>query len=153
MIPSAWCGTIKAVPDFDNIDSLVGKKIGVDGDSISAALLLGEQNGKFRDNVKIYTNAIEALEKLKAGELDAVLASRSEIESVFKGNSDYPLEEVSFPRLPRQGWIVGMAVRKDDIELVKKLQAAANELFESGEMTKIFAKSGVQNTMVGDYKP
>jgi ABC-type amino acid transport substrate-binding protein len=134
----------KTVPSFDNLDSLLGKKIGVEGDSISATVLLGEQNGKFRDDVKIYTSAIEALEKLKAGELDAVLASRSEIEFVLKSNPDYPLEEVSFSRLPRQGWVVGMAVKKDEVDLAKQLQTATNELFESGEMAKIFSQYGVQ---------
>lgn len=134
----------KTVPEFDGIDSLAGKKIGVDGDSISATVLLGEQNGKYRDNVKICGSAIEALEKLKTGELDAVLANVSEIESVFKGAADFPVEELAFARLPRQGWSVGMAVKTDDAVLAKQLQVATNELFESGEMAKIFARYGVQ---------
>ena len=134
----------KKFPDYDNTDSLTGKKIGVDGDSISAIVLLGEENGKFRDNVKIYKSAIEALEKLKTGELDAVLATISEIESVFKSDPEFPMQEVSFPRLPKQGWIVGMAVKKEDTELAGKLQAATDELFNSGDMAKIFGKYGVQ---------
>lgn len=134
----------KKFPDYDNTDSLAGKTIGVDGDSISAIVLLSEENGKFRDNVKIFKSPIEALEKLKAGELDAVLATVSEIESVFKGDPEFPLQQVSFPRLPQQGWIVGMAVKKEETELAGKLQAATDELFNSGEMAKIFGKYGVQ---------
>jgi L-cystine transport system substrate-binding protein len=134
----------KTIPNFDGNDSLVGKKIGVEGDSISSIVMLGEQNGKFREDVKIYKSPIEALEKLKAGELDAVLANVSEIESVFKSNPDFPVEEVSFSRLPRQGWNVGMAVKKDELDLARQLQAATNDLFASGEVTKIFAKYGVQ---------
>jgi len=134
----------KKLPDFDGIDSLAGKKIGVDGDSISAMVLLGEQNGKFRDDVKIYRSPIEALEKLKAGDLDAVLAASSEIESVFKGDPNFPLHELSFARLPRLGWIVGMAVKKENTDLAAKLQSATNELFESGEMSKIFGKYGMK---------
>ena len=134
----------KKFSDFDGIDSLAGKKIGVDGDSISALVLLSEQNGKFRDNVKIYRSAKDALEKLKAGELDAVLATASEIDSVFKSDPEFPLQELSFPQLSSQGWIVGMAVKKDEAELAGKLQTATNELFESGEMAKIFSKYGVR---------
>ncbi len=136
--------SVKTVPEFDGLDSLAGKKIGAEKTSIAAMVLLGAENGKFRDDVKIYPSAIDALEKLKTGELDAVLATRSEIESVFKGSPEFPLEEVAFPRLPRQGWVVGMAVKKDELELAKQLQAATNELFASGEMAKIFAKYGVQ---------
>jgi ABC-type amino acid transport substrate-binding protein len=134
----------KTVPNFDGIDSLLGKKIGVDGDSISSAILLGEQNGKFREAVKIYGSAIEALEKLKAGEIDAVMANVSEIESVFKGSPEFPVEEVAFARLPRQGWNVGMAVKKDEADLAKQLQDATNALFASGDMEKIFSKYGVR---------
>ena len=134
----------KRVPVFDNIDSLAGKKIGVEKVSIAGMLMLGEGDGKFRDGVKIFPSAIEALDKLKAGELDAVLANRSEIESVMRGDPAFPLHEVAFQRLPRAGWAVGMAVREDDTELARLLQSALNEMTASGELKAIFAKYGVQ---------
>jgi len=60
-----------------------------------------------------------------------------------KGDPRYVMSDVAFARLPRQGWIVGLSVKKDNVELARALQAAANELVESGEMAKIFAKYGV----------
>lgn len=134
----------RSVPAYDNLDSLAGKTIGVEKVSIAAMVMLGEGNGKFRDKVRIFPTATEALEQLKAGQLDAVLASRSEIESVFKGDADFPLHDVAFQRLPRSGWAVGMAVRKDELETARRLQAAMNELVASGELKAIFAKYGVQ---------
>ena len=73
-----------------------------------------------------------------------MLANRSEIEAVMQGDVAFPLHEVAFERLPRSGWAVGMAVRKDDLEIAKKLQAAMNELVASGERKAIFAKHGVK---------
>ena len=134
----------KSVPTFDKLDSLVGKIIGVEKVSIAGMLMLGEGDGKFREGVKIFPTAREALDKLKAGELDAVLATRSEIESVMRGDPGFPVHEVAFQRLPRAGWAVGMAVRKDDTEMAKLLQAAINEMAASGELKAIFAKHGVQ---------
>lgn len=131
----------QSFPAFDGLDSLAGKKIGVEKVSIAAMVLLGEE--RLRDDVRIFPTAAEALEKLKAGELDAVLANRSEIESVIKSDPGFPLDEVAFPRLPRAGWAVGMAVRKDDLEVAKLLQAAMNEMSASGELQAIFAKYGV----------
>lgn len=136
--------SMKSVPAFDGLDSLAGKKIGVEKVSIAAMVMLGEGNGRFRDNVRIFPTATEAVQALKAGELDAVLANRSEIESVMKGDAAFPLNDVAFQRLPRSGWAIGMAVRKDDIELAKKLQAAMNEMAANGELKAIFAKYGVQ---------
>ena len=134
----------KSVPAFEGVDSLAGKRIGVEKVSIAAMVMLGEGNGKFTPGVKIYPSAIEALEQLKAGELDAVLATRSEIDSVLRGDPSFPLHDIAFQRLPRSGWAVGMAVRKDDTELAKLLQAAMNEMAASGELKAIFARHGVQ---------
>ncbi len=133
----------KSIPGFDGLDALAGKTIGVEKISISAVVLLGEQDGRFRDGVRIYTTPIEALQDLKAGKLDAVLANQSEIESVFKGDSNFPLNQVAFPRLPNNGWVVGMAVKKSEPELAKLLQQAQDELVASGELARIFAKYGV----------
>lgn len=133
----------KTIPTFEGLDALTGKNIGVEKISISAMVLLGEQNGKFRDNIKIYSTPIEALEDLKAGKLDAVMANQSEIESVFKGDANFPVSAVSFQRLPHNGWVVGMAVKKDEAELARLLQTATDELIASGELAKIFAKYGV----------
>jgi ABC-type amino acid transport substrate-binding protein len=134
----------KRVPAYDSLDSLTGKTIGVEKVSIAGMVMLGEANGKFRNGVKIYPSAIDALEQLKAGELDAVLATRSEIESVLQGDAAFPVHEASFQRLPRSGWAVGMAVRKDDTEMAKLLQAAMNEMVANGELNAIFARHGVQ---------
>ena len=133
----------KTVPNFEGLNSLAGKKIGVEKISIAAVVMLGEENGKYRENVKIFPTAVEALEKLKAGELDAVLANRSEIESVLKDDPNFAMNSVQFQRLPRQGWAVGMAVKKDELELAKLLQAATNDLSVSGELKNIFMKHGV----------
>lgn len=134
----------RSVPVFDSLDALVGKKIGVEKVSIAGMVILGEGNGRFRDGVRIYGSAVEALEKLKSGETDAVLANRSEIESVFRGDPAFPVSDVRFERLPHNGWAVGMAVRKDDTEVARLLQAAMNEMVENGELKAIFARHGVQ---------
>ncbi|WP_338760332.1 transporter substrate-binding domain-containing protein [Massilia sp. METH4] len=133
----------QAMPDFDGIASLAGRRIGVEQISIAAMVLLGEGGGRLRDGVRIFPTAAQALEELKAGGLDAVLANRSEIEAAVRGDPRYPLEPLAFERLPRNGWAIGMAVRKDDTELARRLQAALNELVASGELRDIFAAHGV----------
>ncbi len=134
----------RSIPRFDGLQSLAGKRIGVEKVSLSGMLMLGEGEGRFRDQVHIYTSAGEALAALKAGGLDAVLAKRSEIEAALRGDPAFPQEEVGFQRMPRAGWAVGMAVRKGDEELARRLQAALNEMSASGELAALFAKHGVQ---------
>lgn len=133
-----------AVPRFDGLDSLQGREIGVEKVSIAAVLLLGEGDGKFRDKVRIYPTAVEALQDLKAGKLAGVLAHRSEIESVLRDDARFGIQQVAFQRLPAQGWAVGMAVKKEARDLAQALQQALAELTASGEMGRIFARHGVQ---------
>lgn len=137
---------VRKIANCEAVDCVGGKRVGVEKVSISAMVLLGEQDGKFRDDVKIFDTAALALEKLKAGELDAVLANQSEIEAALRNDPNFAISAPTFQRLPRQGWVVGLAVKKDNLELAKALQAAANELAESGELAKIFAKHGVTLT-------
>lgn len=133
----------RRIPACESVDCLAGKRVGAEKVSIAAMVLLGEQDGKVRDNVRIYDTAAAALDALKAGDLDAVLANQSEIESAVRGDPAFPLSDLSFARLPRQGWVVGLAVRQDDTELARALQEALNALEASGELAKIFAKYGV----------
>jgi ABC-type amino acid transport substrate-binding protein len=135
---------IRKVPIFDNLDSMEGKNIGVEKVSLAAVVLLGAEDGKFREKVKIFDSATQALEKLKAGELDGVLATKSEIESVIGKDPNFQISEVHFERLPPKGWVIGMSVKKSDPELVKAVQDATNELITSGEMAKIFSNFGVE---------
>lgn len=135
---------LSKMPTYSNLDSLSGLKIGVDKASIGAVLLLGAQDGKFREDVKIYASATEALEKLKAGEVAGVIANEAEIESVLKQDARFQMGDISFPMLPRNGWIVGMAVKKENTELKEALAAATADLIASGEMAKIFASHDVK---------
>ena len=134
--------SLKSIPDLNGADSLVGKRLGAEKVSISAMVLLGDP--ALRDNVQIFLTPAEALQKLKAGELDAVVAARSEIESVIRDDKQIEVTEAPFERLPRKGWVTGMAVTKENTELASLLQAAVNQMFDSGEMATLFAKHGVR---------
>ena len=134
---------LKSIPDLQGAQSLTGKRLGAEKVSISAMVLLGDAS--LRDNVQIFLTPSEALQKLKAGELDAVVATRSEIESVVGDDQQIEITEAPFERLPRKGWVTGMAVTKENTELANLLQAAINEMFESGDMAALFAKHGVRS--------
>lgn len=136
----------RKIPVCESVDCLIGKKVGVEKISIAAMVLLGEQDGKVRDSVRVYDTAAAAMEAFKNGELDAVLANQSEIETVVRGDTRFPISELNFPRLPRHGWVIGLAVKQGNVELARALQEAANDLSASGELAKIFAKYGVTPT-------
>jgi ABC-type amino acid transport substrate-binding protein len=137
----------RSMPVFDGLDALAGKIVGVEKVSIAAMVLLGEGAGRFREQVRIFDSAADALAQLKDGKLDAVLANRSEIDAALRDDPAFPLNEVAFQRLPRAGWAIGMAVRKEDQDVASRLQAAINEMKASGELQAIFARHGVHEQL------
>jgi len=135
--------SVKAIPDMNGVVSLKGKKMGAEKVSISAMVLLGDPD--VRDHVSIYASGVEAAQKLKAGEVDAVLATRAEIESALQGDPNFEISDAPFTRLPRNGWVLGMSVKKENVELAAAVQKAVNDLFDSGEMAALFKKHGVRS--------
>jgi ABC-type amino acid transport substrate-binding protein len=47
------------------------------------------------------------------------------------------------PRAPKDGWAVGMAVKKDATDLAEALQGALNNLAEKGELKAMFARANL----------
>jgi ABC-type amino acid transport substrate-binding protein len=134
----------RSIPDFESTDALAGKRIGVEkgvdrrhGDAGRGQRTLPRPGAHLPDRDRGPASA-------QGGKLDAVLATRSEIESVLRGDPAFPVQEVAFDRLPRSGWAIGMAVRKEQVELARKLQAAMNDMGASGELRRLFARYGVQ---------
>jgi len=97
--------------------------------------------------VLAHAPALADLEKIrKTGTLIvAVMATPADIESVLRGDARFDSDEPPFERLPRKGWVNGMAVKKDHTDLARLLQTAVNDLFESGEMRTIFGRHGVKS--------
>jgi ABC-type amino acid transport substrate-binding protein len=71
----------------------------------------------------------------------------SQFAGYTKTPSPWQIEvtDAPFQRLPRKGWVIGMAVKKENTELARALQQAVNELFDSGDMAALFNKHGVRS--------
>jgi ABC-type amino acid transport substrate-binding protein len=72
----------------------------------------------------------------------AAAGHASELHTVLAGHARYAIEPLPLPRM-REGWAVGMAVKKESTDLARALQSAVNELASSGEMGRIFQRHNV----------
>lgn len=133
----------QAVPSYDSLSSLAGKKIGVEGTGLAALLLVSIESGKYRDQIAVFKSTFEALDAMRRGEVAAVIGQASELESAVRVDNRYPLSDAPFEGPARRGWAVGFSVKKDQEALARVIQRAINEMLSSGEMIKIFAKHGV----------
>jgi len=119
------------------------EKIGVEGRSLSDAFLLGVLNGRLRENVVHFGSVDAAVEKLKAGELAAVMGPRSEIETALGKDNRFVVEVVQMPELKINSWPLGMAVKADETGLANAIDKALKELEKNGTVAAIFARHGV----------
>jgi len=119
------------------------EKIGVEGRTLADGFLLGALNGRLRENVVHFASVAAAIDKLKAGELAAVMGSRSEIEAALGKDTCFVIEVVQMPELKFNHWPLGMAVKADDSTLADALAGALKELQKNGTIAAIFARNGI----------
>lgn len=134
---------LAAVPRLESLDDLLNKKIAVPGQSLAGWLLIGAESGKLREQLSTqFKDGTEAAAALLRGEVAAAAGQASELESVLSGDARFVIEPLPVPRM-RDGWAVGMAVKKESEDLAFALQAVVNQLTESGELGRLFAAGKV----------
>ena len=130
-------------PKMDSLDDLAGKKIAVPGQSLAGWLLIGAESGKYREQLTTkLKDGMESAALLLKGEVVAAAGHASELESVLAGDTRFAIEPLPLPRM-KDGWAVGLAVKKQNDDLAQALQAAINTLAENGELGRFFAASKV----------
>jgi len=128
------------VPELDGLARLTGHRIAVPGLSLAGWLMIGHDNGALREQLTTkIPNGIEAARMLQRGEVAAACGLRSELLSTLKGDSRFAITPLPVPRAPRDGWAVGMAVKRGSLDLARALQGGLNELASQGELKRIFA--------------
>jgi ABC-type amino acid transport substrate-binding protein len=132
------------VPRLDTLAPLAGLAVAVPGRSLAGWLLLGADGGAYRQRLLTQWNdGAEAARALQRGEVPVAAGLASELESVLRGDARFAIEPLPSPRAPRQGWAVGMAVRRDATALAQALQRAVDALVAGGELQQFFARANV----------
>jgi ABC-type amino acid transport substrate-binding protein len=135
---------LESVPRLDTLSQLAGQKIAVPGQSLAGWLLIGADGGAYRnDLVTQWKDGAQAARALQRGEFAAAGGLASELESVLRGDPRFAITPMPSPRAPRDGWAVGMAVKRDATELAQALQGTVNELAASGRLRDMFTRANV----------
>ncbi len=123
--------SIKSVAD------LKGKKVGTLSGTVAQDILMG-MGGV---NVKIYSGQVEPYQDLALGRLDAVLLDLPIAAYYARPN---PMLKYAGP--PVGEGLYAIAMRKNDTQLKKRLDAILLKLYRTGELKKIYEKWGLWNS-------
>lgn len=132
---------------FEHPLALVGHKVGVEIDSISDYYMSGAFNGRLRTDAVRKPTLSEAVAAFKAGEVEAVMAPRGELQGLLHAEQidDLAFKEQQLVGMFRTTWDVGMAVKKTgSTRLRDALDKALAELRAEGKLAAIFAAHGIE---------
>jgi ABC-type amino acid transport substrate-binding protein len=131
------------VPRLESLKDFGGKKIAVPGQSLAGWLLIGADDGAYREQlVTKLADGTDAARALQRGEVAGAAGLASELESVLRGDPRFAIDPLPVPRM-RDGWLIGCAVKREAGDLAAAVQAAIDELAGSGRLAEIFAASNV----------
>ena len=140
----AMARCLERVPELESFSALRGHAVAVPGQSLAGWLLIGADGGAYREQLNTrWKDGAEAARALQRGEVDVAAGLASELVSVLRGDARFAISALPSPRAPRDGWAVGMAVKRDAVELAQALQRAVDALASSGRLAQMFARANL----------
>jgi ABC-type amino acid transport substrate-binding protein len=140
----AMARNLDKLPRMEQLSDLKKERVAVPGQTLAGWLMIGAESGAYRDQLSTqFSDGVAAAQALKKGDVSAACATASELHHALSGDQRYAIEPLPVPRAPRNGWAVGMAVKKDSDDLARALQAAINAMGADGRLVKIFKDRGV----------
>jgi ABC-type amino acid transport substrate-binding protein len=120
--------------------------IGVEVDSVPSFYLTSVFNGMLSARTHHYPGVPQAFAAMKAGEVDAVMAMRGEIDwQVHQANdSQLALAQNAYPNMGKQLWEIGMAVHESNRQLAYAVEEALEGLIRDGTLEAIYAGYGLR---------
>ena len=120
--------------------------IGVEVDSVPSFYLTSVFNGMLAAKTHHYPDVPQAFAAMKAGEVDAVMAMRGEVDWQVHEAHDpqVALAENAYPNMGKQRWEIGMAVHESNRQLSYAVEEALEALIREGKVQAIYAGYGLQ---------
>jgi ABC-type amino acid transport substrate-binding protein len=132
---------VDQLPHLETLAQLNGKRVAVPGDTLAGWLLIGADGGAYRSQLTTtFKDGVEAARALARGEFAAAAGLGSELESVLGGDARFVLAPLPTLHNAREGWAVGLAVKKEASALAEALQAAVDAIAADGRMKRLFAQ-------------
>ena len=135
---------VEQLPHLETLAQLNGKPVAVSGQTLAGWLLIGADGGAYKQQLATtWKDGVEAAQALQRGECAAAAGLESELESVVGGDARFVITPLPTVSNSRNGWAVGLAVKKGASDLEAALQAAVDKLIDDQRIRQIFGKGRV----------
>ena len=127
---------IKEGASITGLKDLVGKPVGVQANT-TGQYVLEKVSGVNADDIKPYPTTPDAMMNLTNGSVQAVVADGPVVLNFIKNNADAKLTTVT-DNFEKEYY--GMAIKKDNTELVAKINEGLKKVKDSGKYDEIYNK-------------
>jgi ABC-type amino acid transport substrate-binding protein len=137
---------LETLPSLDSLEPFEKLPFAVEGDSLAASVMLSADGGHYRENLRAFKTAEQAIAALASGSVAAVVAQQGELEGGLRGKSSrFAVETPPHPVLQKRQWVLGLAVKAQSEDLAQALQSALDGLLADGTVTRIMQRYGVEH--------
>jgi len=128
--------------------------IGVELDSVPSFYLSSVFGGRMSRQTHHYPSTQAAFAAMRAGEVDATMAMRGELDWLVQRAADphLHLAENAYPNLGEQVWDLGMAVHESNRQLAYALEEVLERLIRDGLLERIYTANGLRYELPGLYQ-
>jgi len=122
---------------------LRGKRLVVETASVPDMYLSGAFGGTLRNDVRHVPSGAAAVAAVVAGDADATVASRAQIEHGRSLGERLVERRGMIPAIFNPGWNIGFAVKDDSRDLADELEKQIAAILADGRMAALFQRYGV----------
>lgn len=128
--------------------------VGVEVESVPSFYLSSIFNGSISPMLHHYPTAQAAFAAMQAGEVDATMAMRGEIDWLLARAADEHLKlaENAYPNMGKQVWELGMAVHESNRQLAYAIEGVLEGLIKDGVLQESYASYGLRYEMPELYR-
>lgn len=136
----------RRLAEVPSINALQQHPIGVEVDSVPSFYLSSAMDGLLRSQARHYPSPTLACAAMRAGEVDAVMALRGEVDWLLHEANDpqLALAENAYPDMGRQIWEIGMAVHETNRQLAYALEEQLENLILDGSLERLYGQYGLR---------
>jgi ABC-type amino acid transport substrate-binding protein len=136
----------RRIDELSSIGVLRYHPVGVEVESVPSFYLSSVFNGSIAKMLHHYPTAQAAFAAMRAGEVDATMAMRGEIEWMINqaGDAHIKLADNAYPNMGKQVWDLGMAVHESNRQLAYALEGELEGLIKDGVTARIYASYGLR---------
>jgi ABC-type amino acid transport substrate-binding protein len=144
----------RRLEELSSVGVLRFHPVGVEVDSVPSFYLSSVFNGSIAKMLHHYPNAQAAFTAMQAGEVDATMAMRGEIDWMLHNAADEHLKPAdnAYPNMGKQAWDLGMAVHQSNRQLAYALEGELEGLIKDGSVERIYSGYGLRYELPELYR-